>query len=155
MNPAFTYTLKVTVVLKRPTIWRRIAVPSDIKLPRLHAVIRIALGSCGSAQHFFIDQAKTVYAHPAWDDLPKIQPAKMAALASLLKNPGDTVSYFCGDEEEWEHTVELIRISKMPDVGARSAVCLGGKGARLEHRSPRAAPFRVAAVNRELRAVRV
>lgn len=154
MNPAFTYTLKVTVILKRPTIWRRIAVPSDIKLPRLHAVIRIALGTCGSAQHFFIDKAKTVYAHPAWADLPKIQPAKMAALASLLKNPGDTVSYFCGEEEEWEHTVELIRISKTP-VAQRSAVCLGGKGAHFESRASRVAPFRVAVINRTLRAIRV
>lgn len=149
MKPVFTYTLKVTVTLRRPKIWRRIAVPSDIKLPRLHAVIRVALGAPGSAQHFFVDKTKTVYAHPAWDDLPKIQPAKMVALARLLKNPGDTVSYFSGEEEEWEHSVELIHKIAAASV-PRCAVCVAGS--RIGPMSPKhRGRFSLSAINRLLR----
>ena len=74
MSSPIRYTLKISVTLVRPAIWRRILVPADIKLPRLHAVIQIVTGAPDSLQHFFIDSQKTVYANPAWEDLPRSGP---------------------------------------------------------------------------------
>ena len=43
-RPKQTYQLKITVKGAKPLIWRRILVPSDIRLDRLHMVIQVAMG---------------------------------------------------------------------------------------------------------------
>jgi hypothetical protein len=154
MNTPISYTLKITIVRVRPAVWWRILVPSDIKLPRLHAVIQIVTGAPDSLQHFFIDRQKIVYANPAWEDLPKIKPGRDVSLERLLSQPGDRLAHYCGDDDEWEHTVELLKITKM--VGrTRRAACVAGNrhcSRRHEHRK---SGFLLSAVNRALQRVRV
>jgi hypothetical protein len=43
-KPAQIYQLKVTLKNSQPSIWRRILVPSDITLDRLHHVLQETMG---------------------------------------------------------------------------------------------------------------
>ena len=155
MQTSFSCVLKISVVLLRPAIWRRILVPADIKLPRLHTVIQIVTGAPDSLQHFFIDGQKTVYANPAWGDLPKIKFGHDVSLVNLLSLPGDRLAYYCGDDDnEWEHTVELLKITE--NVGrAGWAECLAGNRPCLGSYEERKRGFLLSVVNRALRRVKV
>ena len=43
-TPAEIYQIKVTLLGSKPPIWRRIQVPGDIRLDRLHTVLQIVMG---------------------------------------------------------------------------------------------------------------
>jgi hypothetical protein len=154
MSTRISYTLKITLTLVRPTIWRRILVPTDIRLPRLHAVIQIITGASGSGQYFFIDSQKTVYANPTWDDLPGLKPGRDVKLERLLSRPGDRLAYYCGDDDEWEHAIELLKITEA--VGRTSRVtCVAGSRRHLGEYECHGRVFPLSAVNRALQRVRV
>jgi len=154
MRTPVSYTLKVTVILVRPVVWRQIVVPSDITLQRLHAVIQITTGARDSIQHFFIDRRKTVYANPAWKNLPRIKSGRRVSLKKLLGRPGDRLTYYCGDDDEWEHEVELIKITTAGRRIAR-AYCVAGNRRCLERNEHRKGKFSLSVVSRALRVITV
>ena len=43
-KPVTSYQLKITLDNVKPTIWRRVLVPSTIRLPHLHIVIQEVMG---------------------------------------------------------------------------------------------------------------
>ncbi|NNN04814.1 MAG: plasmid pRiA4b ORF-3 family protein [Elusimicrobia bacterium] len=51
---ADTYQLKVTLDGIEPPIWRRLLVPGDINLLKLHEVLQVAMGWTNSHLHQFI-----------------------------------------------------------------------------------------------------
>ena len=54
------YQLKVTLTGAKPPIWRRILVPSDIQLGKLHIVLQVVMGWENSHLHQFIS-GRTLY----------------------------------------------------------------------------------------------
>ena len=48
------YQLKITLKYSRPAIWRRIAVPANFKLDRLHDVIQRVMPRTNSHMHQFM-----------------------------------------------------------------------------------------------------
>ena len=48
-----TYQIKVTLRGIKPPIWRRLRVPGNIRLVRLHEVLQIAMGWSNSHLHLF------------------------------------------------------------------------------------------------------
>jgi len=154
MRTPENFTLKVTVTLSRPMIWRHIVVPSDIRLHRLHSVIQAATGASDSPQHFFIDRHKTVYADPSWKDLPRIRPGREFSLNGLLRRVGDRMAYFSGEHEEWEHTVDLLEIAESAERLKR-ATCLSGNPPSLTRHGRSRAAFSVDQIGRQLSAVPV
>ena len=58
-----TYDLKVTLRDIRPMIWRRLRVPSDIRLGDLHAVVQVAFGWEDCHLHQFV-VGRAVYGPP-------------------------------------------------------------------------------------------
>ena len=48
------YQLKITLMYSDPAIWRRIVVPADIRLNRLHDVIQRTMPWTNSHMHQFI-----------------------------------------------------------------------------------------------------
>jgi len=152
MNSKISYTLKVTLIQLRPAIWRRLLVPSDIKLPQLHSVIQIITGAPDSLHHFFVDSRKTVYVNSSWDDLPRVRSGRDVSLARLLRRPRDRLAYYCGDDNEWEHMVELLEITTGVER-ARRAACVAGNTPRKHEQ--RNGGFLLSAVNRALQGVKV
>ena len=72
------YHIRITLKGAQPPIWRRVAVPSDITLGRLHEVIQIVMGWTDSHLHQFVLRDKGLkpslqemagrFQQDAWDD---------------------------------------------------------------------------------------
>ena len=154
MSMSTRLTLHVTVRPIRPKLWRRIVVPAQIKLNRLHAVIQAVIGAPDSPQHFFVDRQRTVYADPSWKDYPKIMSCRLVSLEELFCRRGDRLTHFCGDDDEWEHSIEVLNVTKVTGpVG--HAVCLGGSRRLLGMYGPGKRRFSIMLANRKLREVGV
>lgn len=52
-NTAPIYQIKVALQYINPPIWRRIEVPGDIKLGKLHRILQVAMGWSDSHLHAF------------------------------------------------------------------------------------------------------
>ena len=63
-NKRLIYELRITLKGSKPLIWRRVAVPADIKLGRLHEVIQIAMGWTDSHLHQFLLRDKGLKPDP-------------------------------------------------------------------------------------------
>lgn len=52
-KPEIVFQLKVTLLGSRPPIWRRVLVPSDLTLLKLHDVLQVLMGWTDSHLHQF------------------------------------------------------------------------------------------------------
>jgi hypothetical protein len=58
-NDKEIYQLKVTLKGTKPPVWRRVLVPADMSLGRLHDVLQIVMGWTDSHLHQFVTRSKT------------------------------------------------------------------------------------------------
>ena len=124
MNPKLVFTLKITLTDTQPSIWRRLVVPADITLLRLHHVIQAAMGWSNSHLHYFADKHGKFYTptRPAG----ALSDGGRTKLGTIFRTTGDWVRYVYDCGVAWEHTVELEVVG---DAGQRSrrAECVAGQ----------------------------
>jgi hypothetical protein len=103
--------LKVTLDDVEPKVLRRIEVPADIKLDRLHLTLQAALGWTNS--HLFEIRARDVgwgIPSPDWPDGPL--DAHKVKLIDVLEDAGTkTLRYLYDYGDGWEHTIKVERMS--------------------------------------------
>ena len=109
--------LKVTLNDVEPKVLRRIEVPADIKLDRLHLTLQAALGWTNS--HLFEIRARDVgwgLPSPDWPDGPL--DARKAKLIDVLEDAGTkTLRYLYDYGDGWAHTIKVERMAPPePDV---------------------------------------
>jgi len=109
--------LKVTLDDVKPKVLRRIEVPADIRLHRLHLTLQAALGWTNS--HLYEIRAKDVrfgLPDPDWPDGPL--DARKARLIDVLEAAGTkTLRYLYDFGDGWEHTIKIERVADPePDV---------------------------------------
>jgi hypothetical protein len=107
--------LKVSLrgVLK-PPVWRRLLVPADIRLDRLHVVIQTAVGWTDTHLDFFSTRSGD-YGIP--DPELGYRDERNAELAQFLQQPGDRIQYGHDFGDGWEHDiVHEKRINSEPEV---------------------------------------
>ena len=131
-QPAETqiYQLKITLRDSKPPIWRRIQVPGDISLEKLHWVIQEAMGWTNSHMHQFIHR-ETYYSVSMKDDFGdfhEMKNEKTVKLNQLVSRPKAKFVYEYDFGDSWEHEVLLEKILP-PESGVRYPVCLTGKRA--------------------------
>lgn len=132
---AQTAQLKITLKYLDPEIWRRVVVPYDIKLPRLHDVIQIAMGWTDSHLHAF--ETKTASYETVFDDgdefilgedLPgtpkKLDEAKYR-LSDLLGKVKAKCVYTYDFGDDWEHDIVLEKLTPADKRLARAEVLAG------------------------------
>lgn len=154
--PGDIFMLKITLQGSDPPIWRRFAVPADVRLDRLHDVIQTVMGWTDSHLHQFVvyhllprpyPRAPKTYEcdnyiprPPAdvdeyWKE-PTDRWTDECTLNKILKQPGQTVAYEYDMGDSWEHIIELEKIisASSPNApvlpkGKRAlpAVCIEGK----------------------------
>ncbi|MFA5265396.1 MAG: plasmid pRiA4b ORF-3 family protein [Opitutaceae bacterium] len=124
--------LKVTLCGSRPSIWRRLLVPADIKLSKLHAVLQTSMGWEESHLHVFRHEDKT-YEPAAHRQLgggffvpDENQDEAKVRLADLLHAKGDWLVYEYDFGDGWEHEVRVEKIVPVGSSNAHRAVCLAG-----------------------------
>jgi hypothetical protein len=129
---AFTaiYQLKVTLRDTHPPIWRRLLVPADLKLAKLHAVLQIALGWTNSHLYEFTAQGKT-YSSPNPEDYfdgPDSIDDRKVALSEVLPRVRSKLVYIYDMGDYWQHDVVLEKILPV-DPAASYPACVDGKRA--------------------------
>jgi hypothetical protein len=135
LDPAHVQVqLKVTLLGSRPPIWRRLLVPADLKLPRLHAVLQLAFGWTDSHLHAFRLAEESYEASPpqGWADAifgsgRERQDEKRFRLCDLLHAQDEWLIYEYDFGDSWEHEVLVEKMIPGPPI--RQAVCLAGKRA--------------------------
>jgi hypothetical protein len=122
---ARVYQLKVVLSGSRPPIWRRLQVPGDVTLGRLHAILQVAMGWEDRHLHLFA-AGRTVYRLPVPDLGFPSQDERRVALSEVLKREKERIRYEYDFRDGWEHVLVVEKILP-PGTGSAQPVCLGGK----------------------------
>lgn len=109
----------------KPPVWRRLQVPADIGLDRLHEVIQAAMGWENYHMH--------VFSHGSGDyGLPDRElghrDERKVVLSQLLTHAGDKIGYTYDFGDGWDHDIVLEKVLP-PDTEVADPVCTAGKGA--------------------------
>ena len=111
--------------VSNPPVWRRLLVPADMRLDRLHDVIQTSMGWTDTHLHVFSTAAGD-YGVP--DPELGFRNERNARLGQFLKQQGDRIRYAYDFGDGWEHDVVLEkRLDHDPE--AQIPACLAGKGA--------------------------
>jgi hypothetical protein len=125
------YQIKVTLKHSRPPIWRRIQVPGDTRLDKLHGILQTVMGWWDAHLHQFIVGRDTYYGqpHPAYEesgaDMLDETKVRLDQIATLEKF-SFVYEYDFGDS--WEHILLVEKILP-PEPDVRYPRCLKGKRA--------------------------
>ena len=123
------YQLKVTLIGAKPPIWRRILVPSDMYLGKLHIVLQLAMGWTDSHLHQFVSD--NTFFGIQDDDFSlemDVEDENKYKLNQLLKSEKDSIKYEYDFGDGWEHKIVLEKILPMENEKF-SPRCIKGKRA--------------------------
>lgn len=121
------FQLHVTLAYSQPPIWRRVLVPGNRTLDRVHDVLQALLGWENSHLHQFI-AGDTYYSTPhPFADLP-VTDERDVRLDALLGEVGDRIVYEYDFGDSWEHVIELEAVHA-PALSLKHAVCFAGERA--------------------------
>ena len=127
-KPTTIYQLKVTLKHTQPAIWRRLQVPSDIKLGKLHLVLQDALGWTNSHLHQFLVGERRIGIQDMddafGDELEDENRVKLSQIA--IEKTRLRYEYDFGDS--WEHEILVEKVLPAVD-GIRYPFCTAGKRA--------------------------
>ncbi|MBI1881343.1 MAG: plasmid pRiA4b ORF-3 family protein [Chloroflexi bacterium] len=129
-TPADIYQIKVTLRDSKPPIWRRIQVPSDINLGKLHRILQVVMGWTDSHLHQFI-VGGTYYGEPDPDyqDMGmEMRDEKRVKLNQFVRGEKSRLRYEYDFGDSWEHELLVEKILP-PEPGVRYPLCLTGKRA--------------------------
>ncbi|HEV2779593.1 MAG TPA: plasmid pRiA4b ORF-3 family protein [Actinophytocola sp.] len=124
-GPAPMYQMKVSLRGATPPIWRRLEVPADISLARLHLIIQVAFGWDGYHLHVF----ETPYGDFGISE-PELghQPQDSVSLEQVLPGEGDRITYTYDFGDGWRHDIVVEKVLD-PDGSATYPRCTGGRSA--------------------------
>jgi hypothetical protein len=124
-GPVPVYRLKVGLRGAKPPIWRRLEVPADVSLARLHLIIQVAFGWDGSHLHVF----ETPFGDFGITD-PELGHASAdeVSLAQVLPGEREKITYLYDFGDEWRHEVLVEKVLD-PDESVTYPRCTGGRRA--------------------------
>jgi hypothetical protein len=124
------YQIKVTLEYSKPPIWRRIQVPGDVNLRKLHRILQEVMGWSDYHLHQFI-VGETYYGepHPDYEGFGfQMRDEKRVKLAQIV--PAEKFKFFYEYDfgDSWEHQLLVEKILP-PEPGVHYPRCLKGKRA--------------------------
>jgi len=128
-QPSQIYQIKVTLDDIRPPIWRRIQVPGNTTLLKLHDILQIVMGWQNYHLHSYMIEDE-LYGDPADDefgDLGVLNEAKFT-LSQVIQAKNQKFKYEYDFGDSWEHTL-LVEEIFFPEEGVKYPLCLKGKRA--------------------------
>lgn len=121
-----SYQLRVELKGVKPAVWRRIAVPSTIKLSRLHHILLAVMGWQGGHLHEF-NFVDAIYGDADEELESGVEDESRVSLVKALAGSASfTWVYDYGDF--WAHKVKLERIVDL-GVPLETAMCITGANA--------------------------
>jgi len=119
------YQLKVSLRGAKPPIWRRLAVPADISLARLHDTIGVAFGWHGGHMHVF----ETAYGDFGRADRELGHRADgSVTLEQVAPQAKDKIRYTYDFGDDWVHDIVVEKVLA-PDPSTGLPRCTGGRRA--------------------------
>ncbi|GGO67257.1 hypothetical protein GCM10010910_28630 [Microbacterium nanhaiense] len=122
------FRLRIDLQRTKPPAWRRIEVPGDILLPRLHEVIQAAMGWTDSHLHRFrTSNDRNAPEFLTQFDLDEGDEGMLeddVRLDQVVANEGDRLWYDYDFGDNWKH---VLRVEKVLDSPPPAPVCTGGK----------------------------
>ena len=121
--------LRVELQRVRPLVWRRILVPDNVTLPKLHVILQWAVGWTNSHLHEF-EIGRQRYGMTD-DDWPGDEPAldeRRVRLKPLLETGLRRFTYLYDFGDGWEHIVTVEDLVP-PKPGAPLVICTAGENA--------------------------
>jgi hypothetical protein len=119
------YQLKVTLSDTRPPIWRRIQVPADVTLGKLHRILQAAMGWTDSHLHRF-EAGGVSYGEP--DPELEFRSERGAKLRDVAPGETSKILYEYDFGDSWLHRIVVEKILPA-EPGRKYPVCLQGKRA--------------------------
>ncbi len=120
------YLLKITLADLTPEVWRRVEVPSDITLARLHRVIQTAFGWENSHLHQFESALARKHTNASFSPRPRLKDT--SSLAQVAPGEHSEFSYVYDFGDNWEHHI-LVEAIAAADEGVTYPRCIGGQWA--------------------------
>jgi hypothetical protein len=114
------FQIKVTLKDTKPPIWRRLLVPADFTLEKLHMAIQMAMGWTDSHLHNFTIDGET-YGNPQEGEISERTAKLSTVLAVGIKA---VYTYDFGDD--WIHNLTVEKILD-PDPAQLYPLCIAGK----------------------------
>jgi hypothetical protein len=125
------HQLKITLREVKPAVWRRLLIPADFKLDRVHRTLNWAMGWTDSHLHEF-EVGKQRYGIPdVWEASPDeedVIPERKVTLSTVLPKEQSRGRYIYDFGDFWQHDLLVEKILEA-DVDGVYPVCLDGKGA--------------------------
>ncbi|WP_202806549.1 plasmid pRiA4b ORF-3 family protein [Kribbella catacumbae] len=123
-RPAPVYQIKVGLRGAKPPIWRRLEVPGDISLARLHRVIQVAFGWYDSHLHVF----ETPYGEFGMADAELGHRAEApVTLEQVAPTLNSKLRYTYDFGDDWEHDILVEKVHNRET--AAYPRCTGGRRA--------------------------
>jgi hypothetical protein len=107
------YTLRIELEDIAPPIWRRLQVPTDITLIRLHDVLQVAMGWTNSHLHSFQIGDKEYSNSDELDELSMLT-EKGRKLDTLLGTEIGEFGYLYDFGDSWQHRIVVESIAAAP-----------------------------------------
>ena len=126
-SPTLQYQVRVELKRITPLIWRRVLVPDNVTLAKLHGILQWTMGWQGGHLHEYA-AGPVRYGTPD-EDWPSPEPMideRRVRLSALVENGNRRLTYIYDMGDYWEHTVKVedIVVPKGPWIQ-----CLGGENA--------------------------
>lgn len=127
--PLRLYTLKLTLLHLKPAVWRRVQVPCDITLARLHDLIQVVMPWEDAHLHEFI-VGRMRYGTPEPDPMGFGDPPGDERIVRLndVAKPKAKFQYVYDFGDGWDHEVRIDG-EMVSERGKREAVCVAGENA--------------------------
>jgi len=123
------YQIKVTLDDSKPPIWRRILVPSDIALAKLHRILQVVMGWSDYHLHqFIVGGAYIGEPHPDYDDYLDMHDERDVTLRQIVSGEKFKFRYEYDFGDSWLHQV-LVEKVLPPQPGQQYPLCIKGKRA--------------------------
>ena len=103
------YLIKVTLLGTKPPVWRRILVPREITLRKLHRTLHTVMGWTDAHRHQFVLPGTRNFG-PGQGLGGKIGDENRTPLGALLEFPGAKLLYEYDFGDCWRHEVMLERV---------------------------------------------
>ena len=122
-----TYQLKITLLEIEPPIWRRIQVPSTMRLCSLHDAIQAVFGWTDTHLHHFEKHGE--YWGVPDDEFEDRGDESKVSVGKVMMGEGDWMIYTYDFGDNWRHRILLERIVRAETPSSRP-ICLDGRRRR-------------------------
>jgi hypothetical protein len=123
------YQIKVTLDDSKPPIWRRILVPNDITLAKLHRILQVVMGWSDYHLHqFIVGGAYIGEPYPDYDDYLDMHDERDVTLRQIVSGEKFKFRYEYDFGDGWLHQV-LVEKVLPPQPDQQYPLCIKGKRA--------------------------